>query len=74
MDSSGDQHLRVDHHVLKHRLDLQGNPISEAEPIKEIISVSTSPVNKTCGSCYGAEHNATQWVLLSSSSSVSYIS
>ncbi|XP_055856941.1 endoplasmic reticulum-Golgi intermediate compartment protein 3 [Episyrphus balteatus] len=60
MDSSGDQHLRVDHHVLKHRLDLQGNPISEAEPIKEIISVSTSPVNKTCGSCYGAEHNSTQ--------------
>lgn len=59
MDSSGDQHLRVDHDVFKHRLDLQGNPLKETEPIKEIVAVSPSNKNSTCGSCYGAEQNST---------------
>ncbi|XP_004522348.1 endoplasmic reticulum-Golgi intermediate compartment protein 3 [Ceratitis capitata] len=60
MDSSGDQHLRVDHDIFKHRLDLQGNPLKETEPIKEIVAVSPSNKNSTCGSCYGAELNSTQ--------------
>lgn len=60
MDSSGDQHLRVDHDIFKHRLDLQGNPLKEVDPIKEIVAVSPSNKNTTCGSCYGAEHNSTQ--------------
>lgn len=59
MDSSGDQHLRVDHDIFKHRLDLEGNPLKETEPIKEIVAVSPSNKNTTCGSCYGAEHNST---------------
>ncbi|XP_075159649.1 endoplasmic reticulum-Golgi intermediate compartment protein 3 [Haematobia irritans] len=59
MDSSGDQHLRVDHDIFKHRLDLKGNPLKETEPIKEIVAVSPSTKNSTCGSCYGAEHNKT---------------
>ncbi|XP_005181179.2 endoplasmic reticulum-Golgi intermediate compartment protein 3 [Musca domestica] len=59
MDSSGDQHLRVDHDIFKHRLDLQGNPLTETEPIKEIVAVSPSNKNTTCGSCYGAESNST---------------
>lgn len=62
MDSSGDQHLRVDHDIFKHRLDLEGNPLKETEPIKEIVAVSPSNKNTTCGSCYGAEHNSTQFV------------
>lgn len=59
MDSSGDQHLRVDHDIFKHRLDLQGNPLKEVDPIKEIVAVSPSNKNTTCGSCYGAENNST---------------
>ncbi|XP_067646483.1 endoplasmic reticulum-Golgi intermediate compartment protein 3 [Eurosta solidaginis] len=59
MDSSGDQHLRVDHDIFKHRLDLKGNPLKETEPIKEIVAVSPSNKNSTCGSCYGAETNST---------------
>ncbi|KAH8242451.1 hypothetical protein KR032_006748 [Drosophila birchii] len=58
MDSSGDTHLRVDHDVFKHRLDLNGEPLKET-PIKEIVAVSPPNKNVTCGSCYGAEHNAT---------------
>lgn len=61
MDSSGDTHLRVDHDVFKHRLDLNGEPLKET-PIKEIVAVSPPNKNTTCGSCYGAEHNSTQWV------------
>lgn len=64
MDSSGDQHLRVDHNVFKHRLDLQGNPLKKTEPIKEIVVVSPSNKNNSCGSCYGAEYNSTQYVLI----------
>ncbi|KAH8269981.1 hypothetical protein KR018_001465 [Drosophila ironensis] len=58
MDSSGDTHLRVDHDVFKHRLDLNGEPLQET-PIKEIVAVSPPNKNSTCGSCYGAEHNST---------------
>lgn len=60
MDSSGDQHLRVDHDIFKHRLDLEGNPLKEKDPIKEIVEVSPSTKNTSCGSCYGAAFNNTQ--------------
>lgn len=38
MDSSGDQHLHIEHNIFKRRLDLQGNPIEE--PKKEDIATS----------------------------------
>ncbi|XP_017784740.1 PREDICTED: endoplasmic reticulum-Golgi intermediate compartment protein 3 [Nicrophorus vespilloides] len=59
MDSSGEQHLEIDHNIYKRRLDLEGNPIEE--PQKEDITIQTKEVtegtNSTeilCGSCYGA--------------------
>lgn len=66
MDSSGDQHLRVDHDIFKHRLDLQGKPLKETAPIKEIVAISAPAIqkNNTCGSCYGAGLNSTQLVYI----------
>ncbi|XP_038209767.1 endoplasmic reticulum-Golgi intermediate compartment protein 3 [Zerene cesonia] len=66
MDSSGEQHLQMDHNIYKRRLDLNGNPIEE--PKKEEIIISTSYVKNnsseiaevTCGSCYGAAFNESQ--------------
>ncbi|CAG4968007.1 unnamed protein product [Colias eurytheme] len=66
MDSSGEQHLQMDHNIYKRRLDLNGNPIEE--PKKEEIMISTSYVKSnsseiaevTCGSCYGAAFNESQ--------------
>lgn len=40
MDSSGEQHLQMDHNIHKRRLDLDGNPIEE--PKKEEIAVSST--------------------------------
>ncbi|KAL5292205.1 ERGIC3 family protein [Megaselia abdita] len=63
MDSSGDQHIQIQHNIFKHRLDLDGKPIEEENqrPIKEIVlATSTDPKNTTCGSCYGAQQNNTQ--------------
>lgn len=62
MDSSGDQHIQIQHNIFKHRLDLEGNPIIEENqhPIKEIVATSTDPKNVTCGSCYGAQQNSSQ--------------
>lgn len=46
MDSSGDQHLHIEHDVFKRRMDLQGNPIEE--PKKEDIATSkTMPKKET---------------------------
>ena len=54
MDSSGEQHLQIEHNIYKVSLDKNGNPIKEPE--KETF---VKPVNETkekkCGSCYGAE-------------------
>ncbi|XP_022123074.2 endoplasmic reticulum-Golgi intermediate compartment protein 3 [Pieris rapae] len=65
MDSSGEQHLQIDHNIFKRRLDLDGNPIEEAK--KEEIMTSTAVPNNssdvaqiTCGSCYGAAFNDSQ--------------
>nr|XP_023022430.1 endoplasmic reticulum-Golgi intermediate compartment protein 3 isoform X2 [Leptinotarsa decemlineata] len=57
MDSSGEQHLEINHNIYKRRLDLEGRPIEE--PKKEDIAIkvksNSSETNRTeCGSCYGA--------------------
>ncbi|XP_018330661.1 endoplasmic reticulum-Golgi intermediate compartment protein 3 [Agrilus planipennis] len=61
MDSSGEQHLQIQHNIYKRRLDLKGNPIQE--PVKEEITVrvkeetTIKATNESvkCGSCYGAK-------------------
>ena len=74
MDSTGEQHLHIEHNIFKRRLSLEGHPIEEAK--KEEIQSSTTPKkqNETaeadaskskeleipkCGSCYGAQVNDT---------------
>jgi endoplasmic reticulum-Golgi intermediate compartment protein 3 len=69
MDSTGEQHLHIEHNIFKQRLTLDGHPIEDAK--KEDIQTSTSKKqNETtaepkkdlkpiCGSCYGAQHNET---------------
>ncbi|CAH0404761.1 unnamed protein product [Chilo suppressalis] len=66
MDSSGEQHLQMDHNIHKRRIDLDGNPIEE--PKKENFITSSQIINHKntsvakveCGSCYGAAFNETQ--------------
>lgn len=38
MDSSGEQHLQIDHNIYKRKLDLEGKPIEE--PKKENITIA----------------------------------
>lgn len=71
MDSTGEQHLHIEHNIYKRRLNLDGHPIEEAK--KEEIQSSSTPkkINETaeakpkeiekvtCGSCYGAQGNDT---------------
>ena len=40
MDSSGEQHLQMDHNIYKRRLDVNGEPIEE--PKREDISVKST--------------------------------
>lgn len=56
MDSSGEQHLQIDHNIYKRKLDLDGKPIEEPKKENIIIAEIEPEVNKTdeCGSCYGA--------------------
>lgn len=42
MDSSGEQHLQIDHNIYKRRLDLEGKPIDE--PKKEDITIRTKEI------------------------------
>ncbi|XP_028176787.1 endoplasmic reticulum-Golgi intermediate compartment protein 3 [Ostrinia nubilalis] len=66
MDSSGEQHLQMDHNIHKRRLDLDGNPIEEPKKQEIAISSTTNHQNNsialktTCGSCYGAAYNESQ--------------
>ncbi|KAI4465595.1 endoplasmic reticulum-golgi intermediate compartment protein [Holotrichia oblita] len=56
MDSSGEQHLQLDHYIYKRRLGLDGIPLEEAVKV-DITSKDkeVAVINKTeCGSCYGA--------------------
>ena len=60
MDTSGEQHLQIDHNIYKRSLDINGNPIAEPEKeelIKKATNATTAveKVEKKCGSCYGAE-------------------
>lgn len=73
MDSTGEQHLHIEHNIYKRRLSLDGHPIEDAKK-EEIQSSTTKKLNETadaeakpkevempiCGSCYGAEQNKTQ--------------
>ncbi|XP_041976011.1 endoplasmic reticulum-Golgi intermediate compartment protein 3 isoform X2 [Aricia agestis] len=66
MDSSGEQHLQIEHNIQKRRLSLDGVPIEEPKKT-EILSSSTVKQNTseernkiTCGSCYGAALNESQ--------------
>lgn len=45
MDSSGDQHLHIEHNIYKRRVDLEGNPIEDAK--KENIVTSTTKKEKS---------------------------
>jgi endoplasmic reticulum-Golgi intermediate compartment protein 3 len=75
MDSTGEQHLHIDHNIYKRRINLNGIPIEEAK--KEDIQTSTSKKSNVttdtskelktdvapkniCGSCYGAQTNDSQ--------------
>ncbi|XP_070153293.1 endoplasmic reticulum-Golgi intermediate compartment protein 3 [Polyergus mexicanus] len=63
MDTTGEQHLDIEHNIFKRRLDLNGKPIED--PQRTNIT-DTKAVNKTtekameissteiCGDCYGA--------------------
>lgn len=73
MDSTGEQHMHIEHDVFKRRMDMEtGRPIDEAkkedittrkENATSTTSSTTSPETavgeKKCLSCYGAEHNST---------------
>lgn len=71
MDSSGDQHLHIDHNVFKKRLDLDGKPIDEAavkediattktvKKVETMVNNDTKVAEVKCGSCYGAQVNET---------------
>ncbi|XP_051169555.1 endoplasmic reticulum-Golgi intermediate compartment protein 3 [Leptopilina boulardi] len=59
MDTTGEQHLHIEHNIYKRRLNLEGRPIEEPKKT-DITEVKQKPVEKnttveTCGSCYGAE-------------------
>lgn len=70
MDSTGEQHLHIEHNIYKRRLNLHGHPIEEAKK-EDIQSSTTTKQNETveveskelakpiCGSCYGAQVNDT---------------
>lgn len=71
MDSTGEQHLHIEHNVYKRRLNLNGEPIEEAKK-EDIASSTTKKANETveaakpkeepkviCGDCYGAKLNET---------------
>lgn len=47
MDSSGEQHLQIDHSIHKIRLDLNGNPIAEPKK-EEIATAKTVMVSDYC--------------------------
>jgi endoplasmic reticulum-Golgi intermediate compartment protein 3 len=70
MDSTGEQHLHIEHNIFKQRLNLNGEPIEKAKK-EDIASSTTKKLNETkeetpkevqvvvCGDCYGAKLNDT---------------
>lgn len=49
MDSSGEQHLQIDHNIYKRKLDLEGKPIQE--PVKEDITITDKKETEVIISC-----------------------
>lgn len=68
MDSTGEQHVHIEHDVFKRRMDLHGNPIDQAKKENITMTKLTGTTTVTpdtrvgevkCGSCYGAQFNET---------------
>uniref|UniRef100_A0A1B6I9N7 Endoplasmic reticulum-Golgi intermediate compartment protein 3 n=1 Tax=Homalodisca liturata TaxID=320908 RepID=A0A1B6I9N7_9HEMI len=66
MDTSGEQHLHIEHNIFKRRLDLAGNPIEDPKKEESLGTGKhshgehndTALAVPKCGSCYGAEDPA----------------
>ncbi|XP_029038334.1 endoplasmic reticulum-Golgi intermediate compartment protein 3 isoform X1 [Osmia bicornis bicornis] len=63
MDTTGEQHLQIEHNIFKRRLDLHGKPIEDPQrtditDTKALSKTTTKSVEsttvETCGDCYGA--------------------
>ncbi|XP_023316165.1 endoplasmic reticulum-Golgi intermediate compartment protein 3 [Trichogramma pretiosum] len=62
MDTTGEQHLHIDHNIYKRRLDLKGQPIenpkktdlAEIKKSTEKIDPADNSTTPKCGDCYGA--------------------
>ncbi|KAK2584459.1 hypothetical protein KPH14_006835 [Odynerus spinipes] len=63
MDTTGEQHLQIEHNVFKRRLDLSGKPIEDPQKTnitdtkvlgKTTEKTVTNTTVETCGDCYGA--------------------
>ncbi|XP_043527085.1 endoplasmic reticulum-Golgi intermediate compartment protein 3 isoform X2 [Frieseomelitta varia] len=64
MDTTGEQHLQIEHNIFKRRLDLNGKPIEDPQRTditdtkarnKTIAKMNTT--EKPCGDCYGATND-----------------
>ncbi|XP_034944453.1 endoplasmic reticulum-Golgi intermediate compartment protein 3 isoform X2 [Chelonus insularis] len=64
MDTTGEQHLQIDHNIYKRRLNLDGQPIEDPkktdildnQTVKKLANQTvTTTTEVICGSCYGAE-------------------
>ncbi|XP_014213436.1 endoplasmic reticulum-Golgi intermediate compartment protein 3 [Copidosoma floridanum] len=64
MDTTGEQHLHIEHNIYKRRLDPTGKPIEEPKKtgIADTKRTTEKPVDNTtalqCGDCYGAANEA----------------
>ncbi|XP_003399168.1 endoplasmic reticulum-Golgi intermediate compartment protein 3 isoform X2 [Bombus terrestris] len=63
MDTTGEQHLQIEHNIFKRRLDLNGKPIEDPQRTditdtkarsKTTEKTVESTTEKACGDCYGA--------------------
>lgn len=55
MDSSGEQHLQIEHNIYKVSIDKNGKVINQPEKESLIKKINETKQEKKCGSCYGAE-------------------
>ncbi|CAK9828500.1 Endoplasmic reticulum-Golgi intermediate compartment protein 3 [Anthophora retusa] len=63
MDTTGEQHLQIEHNIFKRRLDLDGKPLEDPKKTditdtkalsKTTAKTVESTTVKVCGDCYGA--------------------
>nr|XP_012223663.1 PREDICTED: endoplasmic reticulum-Golgi intermediate compartment protein 3 isoform X1 [Linepithema humile] len=64
MDTTGEQHLQIEHNIFKRRLDLNGKPMEDPQRTNvtdaKVVSKTTEKAveigstTETCGDCYGA--------------------